>query len=184
MNKDLPSKWEVKNDTLHSDCRIFQVHKRCFRRQSDGVEGEFFVLDTNDWVNVLAVTPEQELVMVRQFRYGTKEFSLEPPGGVIENGEDPILAGLRELEEETGFVGTDAHLIGSARPNAAILSNRCFFVLVRDVKKTAELAFDQHEELVTELHSLHNLKAMVENEEITHSIGLNAILKLILHLGL
>ena len=57
-------------------------------------------------------------------------------------------------------------------------------MLVQDVKKTAELAFDQHEELVTELHSLQNLKAMVENEEITHSIGLNAILKLILHLGL
>ena len=118
-------------DDLHSDCRIFQVHKRCFRRQSDEVEGEFFVLDTNDWVNVLALTPEQEFVLVRQFRYGTEEFSLEPPGGVVENGEDPIVAGLRELKEETGLCWHDAEFNRSSRPNAAILSNRCFFVLVR-----------------------------------------------------
>ena len=62
MNKDLPSKWDVTEDTLHSDCRIFQVHKRCFRRQSDGVEGECFVLDTNDWVNVLAVSKRPAFV--------------------------------------------------------------------------------------------------------------------------
>jgi 8-oxo-dGTP pyrophosphatase MutT (NUDIX family) len=108
------------------------------------VEGDFFVLDTNSWVNVLAVTPNKELVLVRQFRFGTQEFSLEPPGGVIEKGEDPIVAGLRELEEETGYVGEDATLIGTARPNAAILSNQCYFVLVENVMQTAELAFDQH----------------------------------------
>ena len=61
---------------LHADCRIFDVFKRRFQRKSDGVEGDFFVLDTNDWVNVLAITPKQELVLVRQFRYGSQEFSL------------------------------------------------------------------------------------------------------------
>ena len=60
---------------------------------------------------------------------------------------------VAELEEETGYVGTNAQLIGSARPNAAILSNKCFFVLVREARKTANLDFDEHEELVTELHS-------------------------------
>jgi 8-oxo-dGTP pyrophosphatase MutT (NUDIX family) len=139
-------------------------------------------LDTNSWVNVLAITQNKELVLVRQFRYGSKEFSLEPPGGVIEKGEDPIEAGLRELKEETGYVGEKAILIGTARPNAAILSNQCYFVLVENVMKTAELAFDQHEELVTELHSIKNLKRLVKEEQITHSIGLNAIFRLLLHL--
>ncbi|MDG1138174.1 MAG: NUDIX hydrolase [Opitutales bacterium] len=184
MSKKLPSKWDLQEDHLHSDCRIFEVHKRIFKRKSDGVVGDFFVLDTNDWVNVLAITPKSEIVLVRQFRYGTEEFSLEPPGGVIEQGEDPIIAGLRELEEETGYVGTNAKLIGTARPNAAILSNKCHFVLVENVKKTAELAFDEHEELVTELHKVQDLKAMVENGEITHSIGLSAIFRLLLHLGI
>ena len=184
MSKEFPSRWDVLEDNLHADCRIFEVYKRRFRRQSDGVEGNFFVLDTNDWVNVLAITPNDELVLVRQFRYGTKEYSLEPPGGVIEKGEDPIEAGLRELKEETGYVGKDAKLLGSARPNAAILSNRCHFLLVEQVEKTAGLAFDEHEEIMTELYPIQNLKELVAKEEITHSIGLNAILRLILHLEL
>ena len=89
MTYDLPSKWDLKNESLHSDCRIFEVYKRQFRRQSDGVEGEFFVLDTNDWVNVLAITPEQKLVLVRQFRYGTREFSLEPLVALLKKGRTP-----------------------------------------------------------------------------------------------
>jgi 8-oxo-dGTP pyrophosphatase MutT (NUDIX family) len=184
MSKNCPSSWDLKDSHLHSDCRIFEVYKQRFRRRSDGVEGDFFVLDTNSWVNVLAVTSNKELVLVRQFRFGTQEFSLEPPGGVIEKGEDPIEAGLRELEEETGYVGENATLIGTARSNAAILSNQCHFVLVENVMKTAELAFDQHEELVTELHPLANLKRLVKEEQITHSIGLNAIFRLLLHLGI
>jgi ADP-ribose pyrophosphatase len=184
MSKKWPSKWDLESDQLHADCRIFEVHKRKFRRKSDGVAGDFYVLDTNDWVNVLATTSNDEIILVRQFRYGTEEFSLEPPGGVIERGEDPVMAGLRELEEETGSVGSSAKIIGTARPNAAILSNQCHFVLVENVKKTAELAFDEHEELVTELHKIKNLKKMVENGDISHSIGLNAIFRLLLHLKL
>ena len=65
-------------------------------RESDQTEGDFYVIDTNDWVNVLAVTSNKEIILVRQFRYGTEQYSLEPPGGVVEKGEDPILAGQRE----------------------------------------------------------------------------------------
>ena len=101
----LPSPWELEDENLHADCRIFEVYKRRFRRKSDGIKGDFFVLDTNDWVNVLAITPNRELVLVRQFRYGSQEYSLEPPGGVIEKGEDPVLAGMRELSEETAMLG-------------------------------------------------------------------------------
>jgi len=176
----LPSQWDLQNDELHADCRIFEVRKRRFKRRSDGVEGDFFVLDTNDWVNVLAITPDEEVVLVRQFRYGSREHSLEPPGGVVEKGEDPIIAGLRELEEETGYVGENPKLLGTVRPNAAILSNRCHVVIVRNARKTAELNFDQHEELITELYPLSELKHLVKSGQITHSIGLNSVLMFLL----
>jgi len=146
------------------------------------LEGEFFVLDTNDWVNVLALTPDDKIILVRQFRYGSKEQSLEPPGGVVEGGEDPVVAGLRELREETGYVGEEPKLLGVVRPNAAILSNRCHVILVRNAQKTAALNFDQHEELVTELYPVKELKEMVRRGEITHSIGLNSIMMLLLEL--
>ena len=71
---------------------------------------------------------------------------------------------------------------GVVRPNAAILSNRCHVILVRNAQKTAELNFDQHEELVTELYPVRELKEMVRRGEITHSIGLNSIMMLLLEL--
>ena len=185
MNKPhMPSPWDLQEDNLHADCRIFEVRKQRLRRRSDGIEGEFFVLDTNDWVNVLALTPDHEIVLVRQFRYGSKEQSLEPPGGVVEIGEDPLVAGLRELQEETGYVGESPELLGVVRPNAAILSNRCHVMLVRNVEKKAEINFDQHEELITELYPVADLKDMIRKGEITHSIGLNSLLMLILKLDL
>ncbi len=177
-----PSPWDMQENNLHADCRIFEVRKQRLKRRSDGLEGEFFVLDTNDWVNVLALTPDDKIILVRQFRYGSKEQSLEPPGGVVERGEDPVVAGLRELQEETGYVGEEPKLLGVVRPNAAILSNRCHVILVRNAQKTAELNFDQHEELVTELYPVRELKEMVRRGEITHSIGLNSIMMLLLEL--
>jgi ADP-ribose pyrophosphatase len=181
-NPKVPSPWDMQENILHADCRIFEVRKQRLKRRSDGLEGEFFVLDTNDWVNVLALTPDDKIILVRQFRYGSKEQSLEPPGGVVERGEDPVVAGLRELQEETGYVGEEPKLLGVVRPNAAILSNRCHVILVRNAQKTAELNFDQHEELVTELYPVKELKEMVRSGEITHSIGLNSIMMLLLEL--
>lgn len=179
-----PSPWDLQKDKLHADCRIFQVRKQRLRRRSDGVEGDFYVLDTNDWVNVLALTPKEEIILVRQFRYGSKEQSLEPPGGVVEKGEDPVIAGLRELQEETGYVGESPELLGVVRPNAAILSNRCHVLLVHNAQKKAGVNFDQHEELVTELYPVADLKKMIRNGEITHSIGLNSLLMLLLNLDI
>ncbi len=183
-DRDLPSPWDLEDDVLHADCRIFQVRKQRLVRRSDKVAGEFYVLDTNDWVNVLALTGDKQIVLVRQYRYGSKEFSLEPPGGVVERGEDPMVAGLRELVEETGYSGENPELLGIVRPNSAILSNRCHVILVRNVEKTALLNFDPHEELVTELYPIEKLKDMVLAGDITHSIGLNSILLLLLKLDL
>ena len=81
-------------------------------------------------------------------------------------------------------MGQEAQIIGNARPNAAILSNKCHFVLLKDAQKTAELNFDHHEELITEVHPLRNLRQMVSEKKITHSIGLNAIFMLLLHFGM
>ena len=183
MNSRDLSRWIRLKDDLHADCRIFEVRKSRFRRPSDQKEGDFFVLDTNDWVIVLAVTKNKELVLVRQFRFGTEEFSLEPPGGVVEKGESPVLAGVRELEEETGYTGKNPEIIGSVSPNSAIMSNRCHFLLVEEAEKTAPTSFDPNEELETVLVPLDELKNLAKNGKINHSIALNGIFNLLLFLG-
>ena len=68
----------MQENNLHADCRIFEVRKQRLKRRSDGLEGDFFVLDTNDWVNVLALTNDDKVILVRQFRYGSKEHLLNP----------------------------------------------------------------------------------------------------------
>jgi 8-oxo-dGTP pyrophosphatase MutT (NUDIX family) len=134
-------------------------------------------------VNVLALTKSEELVMVRQFRFGTEAFSLEPPGGVIEKGESPVLAGARELKEETGFTGNSSGIIGSVCPNSAIMSNRCHFLLVEEAEKTSHTSFDPHEELETVLVPLEELRNLSQKGKINHSIALNGIFHLLLFLG-
>ena len=179
MNK-IPKKWELIEDRLHAKCRIFEVRSQHFKHPKDGREGDFYVLNTSDWVNVLAITSAEEIVMVRQFRYGSRELSLETPGGVIEKGEDPLVAGLRELREETGFSGESARVLSECRPNSAILSNRCHFVLTENVKQVAEVDFDSNEEIETVLVPIAKISDHIRSGEISHSLALNALFNLFL----
>jgi 8-oxo-dGTP pyrophosphatase MutT (NUDIX family) len=114
--------------------------------------------------------------MVNQFRYGMDDFSWEIPGGVIERGEDPVAAGLRELEEETGYVGNSARLLGSVNPNPAIMNNRCHLVLVENVVLTTELAWDPDEEIEVMSLPVDEVYAWAQSGRITHSLVLNALL--------
>jgi ADP-ribose pyrophosphatase len=98
-------------------------------------------------VNVLALTPDHRLVLVRQFRFGIDGFSLEIPGGVMEAGEDPLEAGLRELREETGFAGGVARLLGSVHPNPAIQSQSLPLCARGRRRATAALEWDPDEEI-------------------------------------
>ncbi|MBO93714.1 MAG: NUDIX hydrolase, partial [Opitutales bacterium] len=173
---------DVLSDEREADCRIFEVRRlRC--RHPDGREGEFFVLDTSDWVNVVALTPEDELILVRQHRFASGELSWEVPGGVIDPGENPIEAAIRELREETGFVGEKVRSIGSCRPNPAILRNHCHFVLVEGAKLTAETDFDPNEELETRLLPLREATSWAKEGRIEHALSLDALYFLWLERG-
>src|SRR5436853_4924804 len=108
-----PARWERLRQATQAKTRVFDVLGVRYRHPVRGTERDFVVMQSPDWVNVVALTPDGRLVLVRQFRYGIDEFSLEIPGGVMEAGEDPVTAGLRELREETGFTGAPAKLLGS-----------------------------------------------------------------------
>lgn len=105
------------------------------------------MLRSADWVLALPITEDGRLVMVRQYRFGSRELSTEPPGGLVDGGEDPVLAAVRETEEETGFRGGRATLLGTCAPNPAIQSNRCHFVLLEGVRPEGASDPDEHEEI-------------------------------------
>ena len=129
-----PVAWETLARTQEADCRIFSVIRKRCRHPVRHREADFYVLESADWVNTVAVTPDGRMILVEQFRYGTEALSLEVPGGVMDLGEDPIEAAERELGEETGFVGRRSRLLGSVRPNPAIQSNQCHIVLIEEAE--------------------------------------------------
>lgn len=169
-------RWEKLSDAPLAHTPIFDLQSARYRHPGRAVERDFVVLHPPDWVNVVAVTPEREVVLVRQFRFGTDAFSWEVPGGVIERGEDPVAAGVRELGEETGYVGVGARKIGWVHPNPAIQSNRCHFVLVEAAVPSAALAWDPDEEIEVATASLAEVRARIDAGEITHGLTLNALL--------
>ncbi|MEY3392911.1 MAG: hypothetical protein RLZZ322_1760 [Verrucomicrobiota bacterium] len=173
-----PSRWNVRHEEVHADCKVFRVHKERCHHPLDHREGDFFVLHSGDWVLALPVTEDGRLVMVRQYRFGVRALSTEAPGGVIDPGEDPVVAAARETEEETGFAGGRARLLGTCAPNPAIQRNRCHFVLLEGVRPEGRRAPDEHEEIQVLALSPRAALAQALAEPAQHSLALLALYRL------
>ncbi len=141
-----------------------------------GKNSEFFRFDFTDWVNVVALTKEKHIVIIKQFRFGTERIEIEIPGGAIEKGEDPLTAGLRELLEETGYSGKSGRVIGKVCPNPAIQNNWCYTVLIEGVTKVAEQNMDEMEDIEVNLISLEEMDSLIKNGSISHGLVLNAMM--------
>src|SRR5256886_17620241 len=135
--------WRKISSRLLGDFRIFTLRSDRKVSPRNGSEHEVFVIDAVDWVNVVAVTPDNHLVMVEQYRHGTNTVELEIPGGMVDREDgSPLVAGARELREETGYEGENARLIGRVHPNPAIMSNTCHTVLVEQCRMRHALGLD------------------------------------------
>jgi ADP-ribose pyrophosphatase len=176
MSTSGPSRWQKLSEAIQARTRVFDLWSVRYRHPVRGTERDFVVVQTPDWVNVVALTSDHRVVLVRQFRYGIDDFSIEIPGGVMEPAEDPVAAGLRELQEETGFTGASARLLGSVHPNPAIQSNRCHFVLVEGAVKSHDVSWDPDEEIQVSLHSVDEVLGLAHGGAITHGLVLDALL--------
>ena len=171
-----PVRWEKISQHLHASCQVFDVLSARYRHPVRGRERDFVVMNVPDWVNVIALTPDHQLVLVRQFRFGIDGFSLEIPGGVMERGEEPLVAAQRELREETGYTGNGARVLGSVHPNPAIMNNRCHLVLVEDARRTDALAWDHDEEIEVIMAPVDEVYAWARTGRISHALVLDALL--------
>ncbi|HTQ29939.1 MAG TPA: NUDIX hydrolase [Opitutaceae bacterium] len=176
MNSSDPARWEKLGQDLLAATRIFDLRRLHYRHPRRGRERDFVVIDAPDWVNVLALTPDARLVLVRQFRFGIDDFSLEIPGGVLERGEDPLAGGLRELREETGYAGKNARVIGRVHPNPAIQNNTCHIVLVEEAAPVAATQWDHDEEIAVSALPVDEVYALAQAGRITHALVLDALL--------
>jgi ADP-ribose pyrophosphatase len=170
-----PARWTRGTPSVVARTRILEVQSVPFHHPKRDTRRDFTVVAVPDWVNVLAHTADDRLVLVNQFRYGIDAFSWEIPGGVIEPGEDPVAAGLRELREETGYIGSSARLLASIHPNPAFLNNRCHLVLVEQCHLDSATQWDPDEELEVAALPTAEVFARARRGEITHSLVLDAL---------
>jgi 8-oxo-dGTP pyrophosphatase MutT (NUDIX family) len=172
----MPRSWKKLGSKPLGDFRIFQIRSDRSVSPRTGKEHDFFVIDSVNWVNVIAVTPEQELVMIEQYRHGTNTVELEIPGGMMDPHDvSPEATGVRELREETGYAGEKPKIIGQVFPNPAIMSNICFTVMVEDCKCLHPVEFDHGEDLITRLVPVAEIKELVASGKIKHSLVVAAL---------
>lgn len=156
-----------------ADHGVFRVERLVFEPKP--LPRDIFVFAVPDWCNVLAETPEGELVFVWQYRHGTDELSLEVPGGVIDPGEEPIDAARRELKEETGYEADSFELVSVVEPNPALQGNKCFTFLARGARLTGATAFDELEDLETEVVPRDELASLIDDRVVTHALVVVAL---------
>ena len=152
--------------------RIFRLEKQ--RLSAEGASREALVLRAPDWVNVIALDSERRVLLVRQWRFGTAEVTLEVPGGMIDPGETPVEAAARELREETGYAAREWTELGRTEPNPAFLSNTCISFLARGLERLGEPTGDGEEELILETAGLDEIPDLIRSGEIRHALVLSA----------
>jgi ADP-ribose pyrophosphatase len=161
-----PDRWPRISSKSIADCRIFKVREDLCERERDGKRSGFYIIECPDWVNIIALTPEKEVVLIDQYRYGAEEVLTEIPGGIVDKGEAVELAAKRELLEETGYSSENWVYLGGSLPNPAMQNNTVHHYLAIDCVKSAETAFDEHESMVTKLTPAAEIEEMIRTGEI------------------
>jgi 8-oxo-dGTP pyrophosphatase MutT (NUDIX family) len=164
------SKWRQTHVDAVGSYRVLDVLRIELVDAAGQPRGDAFTVRCRDWCNVVAVTPDDEIVLVWQYRFGTDALSLEIPGGVIDGGEDPLEAARRELFEETGYTAEAFEPLLVVEPNPAIQNNRCFTFVARGARPTGATRFDPMEELETALLPVARLSDLLDSGQITHAL--------------
>jgi len=168
--------WRKLSSRPLGNFRVFSVRQQREVSPRTGAEHDFFIIDSVNWVNIIALTPDARVVLVEQYRHGSETVELEIPGGIMDATDtSPEATGCRELLEETGYEGEQPQIIGQVFPNPAIMSNVCFVVCVRNCRYVKPVQFDHSEDLVTRLVPLAQVPELVASGQIRHALIVAAL---------
>ena len=174
--------WREVDHRALLDCRILVVESADMESPVDGSVHEFFRFRAPDWAHVVPVTAGGDIVLIRQFRQGSREISLEIPAGLIEPGESPEAAARRECLEETGYRATELHSLGILRPNPALFTNRLHSFYALGVEPVADIQQTATESTEVELVAVDRIADLLTRGVIDHALD-TALLWRFLHEG-
>ena len=172
-------RWQRLDSEKILETRIFDIRRDESRSPRTSRKHDFFVLETGDWVNIIPLTTSGEVVLIRQFRHGIGDFTLEIPGGMID-AEDasPLEAARREMREETGYDSPDVDALGWVFPNPAIQGNKTHMFVAKGAEKHCETAFDSTEETEVVLVPLAKVPELIAHSYISHALVICAFQRL------
>jgi len=170
----LPKPWKVIDSTWDRSYRVFSLRTDRAVSPRTGRSHRFFILESSAWVNVIPLTAAMDVVLVRQYRHGTRSVTLEIPGGLVEDSDTPEEAARRELMEETGYTAQEILPLGWVHPNPAILDNRCYTFLARGVVFSGARCQDDREDIEVLLRPLRAVPDLIREGEISHSLVIAA----------
>lgn len=166
----MPKPWPLIRSRPNRSYHVFSVRTDTACCPRTGQEHDFYILESQDWINVIPLTPDEQVVMVKQYRHGTREITLEIPGGLVDAGDTPADAARRELLEETGYEAKEVLFLGSACPQPAILNNRSITYLARDVRKVQAPQLDDTEDIEIVLVPLSEIPNLIRKGEIDNAM--------------
>lgn len=167
--------WEVLETEPLQDCVVFTVSRAHTRSPRTGRVHPFYRIDADAWVNVVPVTRDGSVVMVRQYRHGSRDFTLEIPGGIVDPGESPEQAAARELLEETGYRAARLEPIGEVNPNPALFGNRVFSFVAHAAERVDEVRNEGLEETAVELVPAGEIPERLRRGDIDHALVVAAL---------
>jgi len=175
--------WDVLSSKRNRSYGIFGFRTDRVRSPRTGLEHDFYILETTSWVNVIPLTKQDEIILIRQYRHGIRNLTLEIPGGLVEGQDTPEEAARRELCEETGYQASEMISLGNVLPNPAIQNNRCYTFLAKDVYLAGEQQLDEMEDIEVLLKPFTQIPRLIREGEINHSLVLAAFFKYYLEYG-
>jgi ADP-ribose pyrophosphatase len=180
MEKKMVKPWQCIRSRKNQSYRIFSIRTDTALSPRTGAEHDFYVIETRDWINIIPLTADQQLVMVKQYRHGSKQITLEIPGGMLDEGDTPERAAARELMEETGYEAEEWVKVGVVNPNPAIFNNRCYTFLAKNLKKVSDPTPDQTEDIDVVLIPLSDIPELIRKGTIDHAIVIAAFYRYLL----
>lgn len=179
---DAPAPWLTLSEGAAEDWKVMQLRHVVRRHAGDGRQGTFTVADAPVWVNILPLTEHGDVICVEQFRHGTGGTTIEIPGGIVHDAEDPRLAAERECMEETGWGASEpARLLGIVDPNPAFMRNRCHVYVWEGCSLQGAQHLDPQEDIRVHVIPMNEVLAMVKDGRIAHALVLSALVLYQLH---
>ena len=174
---DDPRPWKLVSHRPGPDLKVFRSRIESRLNPRNGHRLDCLVLDSRDWVNVVALTQENKAVLVKQFRFGSGSVTVEIPGGVIDPNEGHGAAARRELREETGFAAKRWTYLGATQPNPAILNNLCHHWLAEEAELAHETSPDEGEDITVITAGIDEIRAAIVSGRLRHALAIAGLAK-------